>query len=951
MNNRIHLLYCSILLLIVLPACRKMSFYQVDEADVTVQESRYLANTSVPKGVHQGVLIFKVSEGAAKDVKLVNPMKGLTAMSSFPSPMSATFSQLKAKDVKRLIRPMGKYEGVIKYTGLDQWFVLRFDEKIPIGSAFSLMNDTEGVALVEYSRSIKPHAAEDSPLSRYNPTRPTVMPFNDPRLSEQWHYNNMGVNSGDWAVEGADINLFEAWKITTGKPNVIVCIVDGGLDVEHPDLKDNLWVNPGEIPNNGIDDDNNGFIDDINGYCFVDDTHVLFPDPIGHGTHVAGTVAARNNNGIGVCGVAGGDGSPNSGIRLMGASIFRDNSKNEANPAEAIVYGALNGATISQNSWGYDFGSAIDELPEHIRAAIDFFTDYAGTEVEGYDFRKQEAVKPSGKQRSDSPMKGGLMFFSAGNDNLEYPTPPASYERVIAVAAIGPNFQKAGYSTYGSFVDISAPGGDMTRYGSPAGVLSTMSPRVSGNPEPLDYKFLHGTSMATPHVSGVAALVLSKFGGPGYTNEQLRARILASILPVDLDAINPEYKGKLGVGTLDALAALTLENKKMPPSPPVILEDLSTLNGFREITLFWTVPEDPDDGQPQRYQIFYSKKEPLNEKNYTSGLLAGTANGYISGVGTKPGDRLSFTIEHLETDSKCYIALVAYDRWGTPSKPVFFTASTKQNNPAVITNIPTEPILVLDSESSATYSLAIEEPDGHTWNYTVSGDKSGVTHHKDEAKSRILLTFRPVLPEGVHTLRITLTDELMMTKSYEVPFRVVSVQEPKLSQELSDVMVGISNDALELPLPSYFTSQYYLKTEFTATSENPEIATVYLSPENHLFIIGKKEGKTIIRVRANNGYKETSTPISVTVTKDAHSDLLSLWPTPTVRDLHLWLNPSIKRVKAKVKNANGTLLLTQELKPNTDGIAKLDVRSLTPGSHILIIEADGRESVYRFLKQ
>lgn len=179
----------------------------------------------------------------------------------------------------------------------------------------------------------------------------------------QWHYKNFGITPR--SVEGADINLFEAWKQTTGSPNVIVSIVDGGIDGSHEDLKDNLWINEGEIPGNGIDDDGNGFIDDVYGYNFVSDKGEITLDEAGHGTHVAGTVAARNNNGIGVSGVAGGDGTPNSGARLMSCQIF-EGANGSGQGAGATVYGANNGAVISQNSWGYDYPGP-GNIPASIR--------------------------------------------------------------------------------------------------------------------------------------------------------------------------------------------------------------------------------------------------------------------------------------------------------------------------------------------------------------------------------------------------------------------------------------------------------------------------------------------------------------------------------------------------------------------------------------------------------
>jgi subtilisin family serine protease len=159
----------------------------------------------------------------------------------------------------------------------------------------------------------------------------------DPSLGTQDHYEA--------------INLFEAWDVTTGSPDVVVQVLDTGVDMAHPDLKMNIWKNPGEICGNGIDDDGNGYVDDCHGYNHADDTGTDLVSGNWHGSHCGGTIAADNNNGVGVAGVAGGDGSANSGVKLMISVGFGDTAVKGF--AEALTYGADMGAQISSNSWGY----------------------------------------------------------------------------------------------------------------------------------------------------------------------------------------------------------------------------------------------------------------------------------------------------------------------------------------------------------------------------------------------------------------------------------------------------------------------------------------------------------------------------------------------------------------------------------------------------------------------
>ena len=189
--------------------------------------------------------------------------------------------------------------------GLGPLVRVRFNKQQDLQAAMQTLSTTPEIEytepVYEIARPTGKAVAVDAPRRSDAP----AAPFDDPMLGDQWHYNNTGRFSR--SVAGADIGLFKAWKTETGKPNVIVAITDGGIDITHPDLKDNLFVNQKELNGQeGVDDDGNGFIDDINGFNFIHNNGKIYPDDESHGTHVAGTVAARNNNGIGVAGIAGG---------------------------------------------------------------------------------------------------------------------------------------------------------------------------------------------------------------------------------------------------------------------------------------------------------------------------------------------------------------------------------------------------------------------------------------------------------------------------------------------------------------------------------------------------------------------------------------------------------------------------------------------------------------------
>ncbi|MDD7456754.1 MAG: S8 family serine peptidase [Bacteroidales bacterium] len=879
----------------------------------TQTATRSLGAARIPEGTAvPGKIVIKVNESTERN--LILSQKGLVQMSSVPSPMSAALSSIKATEVERLFPIDERYEKRTRREGMHLWMVVTFDETVDVGTAMSMMKDADGVELVEYM-PIAEMASAPQPFLK----RESVLPFNDPLLINQWHYNNTGALPK--SVEGADINLFKAWEISTGKPEVIVCVVDGGIDVTHPDLVDNLWVNEKEKNGTpGVDDDGNGFVDDVHGYCFVADTSDLKPDEDAHGTHVAGTVAAKNNNGIGVCGVAGGNESANSGARLMSAAIFREGYMSGGNTAAAIKYGADNGAVISQNSWGYPYKTGVFTLPSHLRKAIDYFVKYAGCDNDG-------------NQLPDSPMKGGVVIFAAGNDNYEFTAQPSSYENVISVASIGPNFKKASYSTYGTWVDITAPGGE--QFGNPItyGVLSTVSPNA-GNTFGKSYEYYQGTSMACPHVSGVAALVVSTFGGKGYTNEMLKKQLLSSILPVDIDEENPGYIGKMGAGCIDAYAAVHNINREIAPQKPVFKEDPMSQNDFTSINLCWKVPADEDDGQASYFKLYYSENE-LNAANYSK---TGKFAGKVKALNSQAGDEIHRTVGNLLPGTTYYFALEALDRWGLVSEPVFFSAATKVNNPAQIENVPQKPVLVLNTEKGE-YSLKVSEPDGHSWKYNISGATKGVSHKRVD--NDILITIRPVLTEGEYVLTIQLVDELGAESSYNIPFVIVNVAAPKVLDPFAPVTLGVKNGEASIKVDSHFTTNPYLSMSYNATSTDGTIASVVIDNGGILTVQPHKPGRTYVNVEASNGYKSISTSFEVQVTEDKDMPVYSVWPLPVRKEMNAWLNPSVTKATIIVSTMTGEEVFRKDVTANAQGIATVNLSDLAAGSYRLTITTNG----------
>jgi len=301
-------------------------------------------------------------------------------------------------------------------------------------------------------------------------------PTTEPRFDEQWGLENTGQDVATYpGVPNVDIDAVAAHAITTGDPDLVVAVIDDGVDFGHPDLADRAWTNPGESGSdgggldrstNGVDDDGNGYIDDVNGWDFChDDASVHDLDDDGHGTHVAATIAG-SLDGRGIAGVA-------PSVRIMALKFLSDNANCgwDGMAIEAIEYAKSFGVRISNNSWG-------------------------GTD---YDPELETAVAASGMLFVAAAGNGGL--DATGDDIDAKPIYPASFDapNVLTVAAIHNEGWLATFSNFGSTsVDISAPG---------EAILSAV-PATSADPRP-GWKLMSGTSMAAPHVTGVAALAAS----------------------------------------------------------------------------------------------------------------------------------------------------------------------------------------------------------------------------------------------------------------------------------------------------------------------------------------------------------------------------------------------------------------------------------------------------------
>ncbi len=447
----------------------------------------------------------------------------------------------------------------------------------------------------------------------------TLDPPNDPKLSSLWGLHNTGSDDG---VVDADIDALEAWNLSTGSKKIVTAIIDTGVDYTHPDLANNYWHNPGETgidaqgknkESNGIDDDQNGFIDDFRGWDFANNDNDP-KDDHEHGTHCAGTIGAIGNNNVGVVGV-------NWNTSLVGLK-FLDNSGSGSldHAVQAIEYATTLGVDLTSNSWG---GGGFSQ------------TMYAAI---------QEAAQ-----------KGILFVAAAGNEsqnNDQRPSYPASYlvDNIISVAAIDRKDKLANFSNYGAkSVHVGAPGID---------ILSTVPDAAYGT--------MSGTSMATPHVSGVAALIKATY--PQLSVIQWKNRIIYSSQITSATALKTSSGGRL-----NALNAL-----KDDQIPPAKIDNLSIKSiALNQIEIaFSSVGDDGIEGKARAYEIKFSDT-PIRSQNdwinaqtvFNGNHLSGKSLTSKNDFGSlSESEILTVKISGLKFESKGYLAVRAFDGVGNSSE-------------------------------------------------------------------------------------------------------------------------------------------------------------------------------------------------------------------------------------------------------------------------------------------
>ena len=853
-------LISAVLFALLLTSCvgEQLETPIADSAAATISED----------AIKSGECIVLFSEDVTAQIE---ESQGLGLIQTKSAGIDDMLEQLGVTSMERLFPHAGEYELRTRREGLHRWYVLTYSESVPFTKADDGLGCLPGVEIVEPVRKIK------------------IQDYNDPFYSNLWGLNNV-------SNPGFDINVKPVWKnYTTGSSEVIVSVVDNGVQVDHPDLKSNCL--PASEHFNAIDM-----------------TSVIYPGD--HGTHVAGTIAAVGNNGKGIVGVAGGDFAAGiSGVKIMSCQIFKDTPEGSVSSqtasAAAIKWGADHGAVISQNSWGYEFDDnndgqlTGDELKRALsttisssdRAAVDYFIKYAG--CDNY-----------GNQLPSSPMKGGVVIFAAGNDNISNGA-PAEYDQVIAVGSIASTGMKSTFSNYGDWVDIAAPG---------SGIYST----VNGG----GYAVMDGTSMACPHVSGVAALVVSYCGGPGFTNDMLKEKLLNGANPT---AVPLSYK----IGPLvDALGAITYGTDKAPAK----VTDLSADARANTMDLSFTATADEDGKPAYGYMALYStdrsKVEAATQSDYKDVDYA------LCTPGSSAGEKVDFVVRGLEFSATYYVKILSFSygrNYAEASEIVEF--ETGSNNAPSIELVNNGAYTIKPSQELEV-TINVVDPDDHNVEVTLDCEAE---HTFVPALEKGVYNFKVVgkdVDPGRYDAKVVATDEYGMATEKTVSFEVLDNAAPVILKDIDNVLMSAKGKEFVIEMKEYVNDPDGEQLKYKITVSNEKV--VNITPRgDKLYVTALAYGLVDVNIVASD-IRNQKVEFAFKVLVKNPSEPLSLYPNPVTDYLNVG---TMEMAETDIKIYSSTGKIVYEGTSEVSGLepARIDMRDCPPGTYSVRVVFGGKE--------
>ena len=821
------------------------------------QQGSIQKDAAVDQSVVRGESIVKFSDGM---LSLIESDLNQGKVATRSMGLNQALDELGITSIKRLFPDAGEFEPRTRREGLHRWYVVTYADDVPQTRAAAELGSIDGVEYVEEHRV------------------PVISTFNDPELERQWGFIN---------GNGCNVNVAPVWNsYTTGDSTVIVAVVDQGVDITHEDLAANCGTQH---------------------YSSVSGSGTVVAGD--HGTHVAGTIAAVNNNGIGVCGIAGGNAAAGKrGVTIMSCEILRDVVDGEktktlnGSSADAIKWAADHGAVICQNSWGYSYDSDGDgSLNEEERkralagkisasdqAAVDYFIKYAGCDNEG-------------NQLPLSPMKGGIVVFAAGNEGIKNGA-PANYEPIIAVGALDSDGSKAYYSNYGDFVDIAAPG---------SSIYSTKTGNKYGNSS--------GTSMACPHVSGVAALLVSYLGGQGFTCDELKERLLNT-------KKTSGYPTNVG-GLVDAMGALTYGGDFIPAK----VTDLKATSVSNDFTATWTVTGDAEGHPAYGYAVVFGRdKAAVTDADPSKGSTDGLTVKHFT-PNLPVGEAYSVFFDDLEFSTTYYVKVIGYSyarTYGESSEVISFVSGV--NNPPVIeADIPSS--LSLKSHQTVSYNVRASDPDGHmlTAAYTPGSAADAFTGITD-GTGIVTITARNAEP-GSYTGVLTITDAYGASSSLKIAYTIQANNPPVKIKDMDDQFFTVTGGEFTVNIADYFEDPDGEDLKYEISVDNSKVAHVTQNVDK---IIGTilSYGIATVTVTASDARNATASTTFRILAREASVEYTA-YPNPVTDVLNLATGKTLEDVEVRIVSQTGTVVFHDTVKASAFEPAKIDLSGCAPGRY------------------
>ena len=793
--------------------------------------------------------------------------------------------ELGIRSATRLFPDAGEFEPRTRKEGLHRWYVLRYDKEVEASRARHLIEATPGIQQMEPCRRIR-----------------ACVTINDPDWNRMWGMNNT-------SYPGYDVNCKSVWdNYTMGNSSVTVAVVDGGFQLNHPDLAANTAA--------------------TGHYNYVDNNTTIYQHF--HGTHVAGTIAAVNNNGIGVTGIAGGNAAAGkAGVKLLSLQVFKtlDNGYTaSANDfSRALKEAADRGALISQNSWGHYFDFNDDgyitgyeltyarqahENPERsFTQAVDYFNKYAGCDNDG-------------NQLSSSPMKGGVVIFAAGNEDIPYGS-PGNYDGCVSVGAINRNGSRASFTNYGDWVDVCAPGVD---------VYSTY---LSGQ-----YTYMSGTSMACPHVSGVAALVVSYFGGKGFTADELRARLIGGAKTIGATA------GNKPIGPLvDAMGAFQMNSGGKAPEQ---VKDATVNPTGHNLRVDFT-----STGAYAYIVLAGKTKKAVENADYfnpASDLITATR---IASSTDVEGTPLSVQLAGLAPEQSYYVAVVAYsyDRKCSPLSEITQMSTGKNQKPVI--EIPDYPEggFVFAHHSIISLPVRFSDADGDAMSVTYkTGGRATLEPNNGSQDYYNFKLMCPLATPGEYTASVDVTDEVGAKAHGNIKYTVLPNTAPQVIKDPGVLLLENLSGTGELKLQDYFADPDGEEIFFRASVSlnDQKVATVSLGEDGKLTVTAHSQGVCTVKLSAEDHENErVEGTLTVLVRPEGTPEVFISGET-VVTGGDITVIPGLEESRTRVRliSSSGVVVYSEEGLHSAAKPVLVDMGGIAPGVYTLDINY--KDQPYRY---